>query len=151
MAKFTGVFLNNQAAKLYYLADDTATQYTELGAGSDFTGPRWTGSVGQVAPYENAGLQVDVPQTRRFEVSGTITLKHGVAKPSFKMHDFIYFIKKYSDGTGKRVYVLLTALDEGSNSPNGTPQYTFTGTGQVEPDDIAAADLADWLSLDLPA
>jgi hypothetical protein len=151
MSKFHGEFLNNKQSKLYYLADDAALAYTEAGSASDFTGPRWTGSTGTVSPYENEGLEVDVPQTRRAVVSGAVNLKYAVAKPTWKIHDYVHFIKKFSDGTAKHVFVLLTELDEGSNSPNGTPRYTFTGTVQEEPDDIAAADLADWLDLTLPA
>lgn len=152
MAEFPGKYLHNRNSKLYYLADDAATSYTELGTGSDFTGPRETGTQGTVSAYEDEGFNVPVAQTRGGEVSGTIALKFGVAKPTWiRMHKNIYFIKQFSDGTGTRVYVLITVLDRGTNSPNGLPQWTFTGVLNEDADEIAAADLPNWLNLTLPA
>ena len=151
MANFRGTRLDNRNVKVYFLADDAAVAYTELATGSDFTGPRWSGTQGSGLAYENEGLDTDVPQSRKGTISGTIKLNHGVTRPVLRIHDYIYFIKVASDGMAQRVFVLITELDEGALSPNGMPQWTFSGTIQAEPDDIPAVDLPDWLDLTLPA
>jgi hypothetical protein len=127
MAKFRGPRLDNRGAKLHYLADDAATAYTELGRGSDFTGPRYTGGTGEGMAFEDGG--------------------HGVARPVFVVHDYIHFVKEFSDGTGRHIYVLLTEVDEGALSPNGLPQWTGTYLTLEDPEDIPAIDLADFLAL----
>jgi hypothetical protein len=150
MPKFNHPRLSNRGSKLHYLADTTALAYTELGRGSDFTGPRYTMGTGEGMGFENAGHRLPTPQDRGGTGTFTIKLNYGAARPTFVVGDVLHLIKEYEDGFATHIYVLLTEADPGALSPNGLPQWTGTYVTLEDPVDITPTDLADWLSLDLP-
>jgi hypothetical protein len=139
--KFKPDRLTNRGSKLYYLADTAATSYTELLKGSDFTGPRYTGSTGEGMAFENGGHRLPTPQDRGGTGDFTIKINYGAARPTFLIHDILHLVKVYEDGFGVHLYVIIT-------DANGLPIWKGTYATLEDPEDIAPTDLADFLALE---
>lgn len=146
MAKIQGKYLDNRKAKLWYRLDDASPNYTELGNASNFTGPRGTINVGEGMSYEDEGHRYPVPMDRGDECSFALNLKRGVARPTFVIGDYAHFVIEESDGYGTHVFGLITALDKGSRSPNGLPQWQLTLQTTEDAEEIAPAALDDFLT-----